>query len=61
MKIFVDKMPESKEDCILYSGKEVYGEVYINMKLTQLYKYYCNDGKECDFSCGKCSRLKVLN
>ena len=61
MRIIVDKMPENREDCIFYSGDELYDEAYINMKLTRLYKHYCNDGKECDFSCGKCSRLKVLN
>jgi hypothetical protein len=62
MKFLVDKIPEIKEDCILYKGKEIYMQAWsIDMEnQITLYTHYCIDGKECDLSCGKCSRLKVL-
>ena len=61
MELLVSKMPITKEDCILYKGKEIYlhGRSLNGENIT-LYTYYCIDNKECDLSCGKCSRLKVL-
>ena len=62
MRILVDKMPENREDCILYAGKKVYIDGFnVNMQKVTYYTHYCNDGKECDLNCGKCSRLKALS
>jgi hypothetical protein len=61
MKVFVDKMPEIREDCMFYKGKKVYLDALaMDMTKITLYTHHCIDGKECDFSCDKCSRLKVL-
>ena len=43
-------------------GQKVYIDGFnVNMQKVTYYTHYCNDGKECDLNCGKCSRLKALN
>ena len=62
MRILVDKMPEIREDCVFYAGKKVCIEGFnVNMQKATYYTHYCVNGKECDLSCCKCSRLKALS